>query len=131
MHCAIFDLMVWSGRGPGNHGDGLRRERGSRGTRTRVGVCGYYRLQSPTVATVAGAGEVLDQMVARTQPSNFSLNFGVCTSERGGVLGRCFWCQGEVVWLFKLKWSSVPLFSYSNFGNYFRTTGWSFVDETS
>ena len=59
-----LDLMEWSHRGPGNHGIVQGRERGTRGTREKVGVALYCRPQYCPVATVAGAGEVFVEMAA-------------------------------------------------------------------
>ena len=57
-------LMVWSRRGPGSNEIVQGRERGTRGTREKVGGDAYCAQQCTTVATVAGAGEVLDRMAA-------------------------------------------------------------------
>jgi len=58
--------MAWSHRGPGGNEIVQGRERGVRGTRERVGGDVYCAPQWLTVATVAGAGEVLDDLAERT-----------------------------------------------------------------
>ena len=77
----------------------------------------HCRLQCDTAATLAGAGEVLDQMVARAQTWPKILKFGGCVEGREGVLGMCSGGQGEVLWCTKWKWSSDVLFLNSNFEN--------------
>jgi len=57
-------FMAWSREGTGGLGVGCRMERGKRGTRLGVGVALYCRLQCGPVATLVGAGDVLDRMVA-------------------------------------------------------------------
>ena len=59
--------MEWSREGTGGLGYGSEREREMRGTRLGVAGVLYCRLQCVTVASGDGAGEVFEEMAARTR----------------------------------------------------------------
>jgi len=70
-------LMEWSREGTGGLGYGSEWEREMRGTRLGVAGVLHCRLQGVTVASGDGAGEVFDDMAARTQSCPNALIFGV------------------------------------------------------